>query len=150
MNRKAVLLAIVLSLMVMLLATSVVAAGNGRQNGDLPHDGGCASYCARAVIYIEDENGWVPFDYNENGVVETCLREVDSAGVTDPTEDDVMCHKMAGGMCPEVASDSGQPEAFDRCAAPSDNMGFWCRLMHGKDTHTSKMPTGPFPATPGD
>jgi hypothetical protein len=43
------------------------------------------------------------------------------------------CHKWSAPDCPEVDED-GDGE-YDRCALPEDGLGFWCRLMHGEDTH---------------
>jgi hypothetical protein len=118
MKRNVVVLAMVLSLLVVLSSTVGVMAD---KPPGVPHEGGCVAYCARAVLY-EDFDGdgeWVPWDYDENGEAERCLREF-FPGVEQ------MCHHMGAPICPEVG---------DRCARPDDGLGFWCRLMHGKDSH---------------
>lgn len=118
------------------------APGEGN-NGALPHDGACVAYCARAIIHEfacphldEDgkplhsevpmgdpdfhEDDWQPVDVDGDGKIETCLREY-------------MCHKWSPGDCPEFDGDGDG--VYDRCVQPGDGWGFWCRLMHGKNTH---------------
>ena len=121
MKGRLVLLATVALLAVILFASGIASANN---SGDLPHDGGCAAYCARAVIHIQDDGGaWLPLDDDKDGKVETCLRELVGGQ---------QCIKNAGA-CPEADGDGDG--VMDRCVLPKDDMGFWCRLMHGSDTH---------------
>jgi hypothetical protein len=127
MKRNVVVLAVVLSLLVVLSSTVGVVA----DKGSLPHDGGCVSYCARAVVHVLqggdwwDEDNWIPLDADGDGKLETCLREVPSG-----TQ---MCHKMGPPGCPEIDEDGDG--VYERCVLPKDGVGFWCRLMNGKDTH---------------
>jgi len=113
-----------------------ISLASGGNNGALPHDGRCVSYCARSIVYslkpgatevsIKDpafnEADWEPCDANGDGKIETCLKEN-------------MCQKWAPGSdgCPEVDSDGDG--VFDRCVLPGDGLGFWCRLMNGQNTH---------------
>jgi len=138
MKRNLVLLAIVALLAVGLSIGWFALA----DRGGAPHDGGCASYCARAVVYMFvpngkgtdvevpvgdenfDEGDWVALDSDGDGKVETCIRELDPDGQ--------MCIKWVGG-CPEVDEDGDG--VADRCVQPGDGLGFWCRLQHGQDTH---------------
>ncbi|MFQ6042237.1 MAG: hypothetical protein ACE5PV_15385 [Candidatus Poribacteria bacterium] len=86
--------------------------------GGAPHDGGCTSYCARAVLV--NLNGG---DANFDGKVQSCLAET-------------KCNKTLdeGGnpICPIEDSDGdGTP---DRCDSNPDSPTY-CKLMHGQDTH---------------
>jgi len=129
-------LAVVMSLMAALISTFSVTADDDSHEGHhkhSKHDPGCASYCKRAVLY-EDFDGdgvWMPWDADLDGKVEKCAREFNPA--IEQT-----CTKMndVPGYCPEI--DSSNPAGgtnYDRCALPQDGTGYWCRLMHGKDTH---------------
>ena len=58
---------LLLATLVLTLAASVVAvAVSAGQPMNLPHDGSCVSYCARAMV---------PGDKNGNGRMDSCLRE---------------------------------------------------------------------------
>jgi hypothetical protein len=78
------------------------------KRGSLPHDGGCASYCARAVLHVYsgdlgtevpeghedfDLSLWVPWDVNEDGKIQSCLRE----SMAFPGGDGEMCLKALVG-----------------------------------------------------
>ena len=109
-----------------------------KQGAGLPHPGGCAAYCAKSIVHVYvgdgeplpmndpgfDENDWVPADLDDDGKVETCLKETS-------------CIRLGG--CPE--SDGDGDGINDRCALPQDawpgvgGVYYWCRLMHGKNTH---------------
>jgi len=115
--------------------SEIPMAPSANNSGALPHDGGCVAYCARAIVYmyvgepgkevaVDDPNfqeaDWAPLDVDGDGSPESCHKEN-------------MCLKLPPGDCPEVDGDGdGIP---DRCVLAGDGLGFWCRLMHGKDTH---------------
>jgi hypothetical protein len=124
------------------------------KGGNLPGNGDCTSYCARAIIHVFvgpgpnvsedhpdfDEDSWVPFDIDGDGKDEICLREDHLAG---GFYDVPMCMKVVlpngEGACPEILNDPAYPDG--RCPMPGDvgpYEGFWCRLMHGKDTHKTQ------------
>ena len=76
--------------------------------------------------FEEQKSLWIPFDFNGDGKIQKCI--VETAVLEDPA---MKCHKSTG--CPEYLGLPGA--ADDRCALPGDQMGAWCRLMHGPDTH---------------
>ncbi len=126
MQRRMFLLALLLSLLVVFASTAGVMADKGGKPHDA-HDAGCAAYCARAVIHIKDASGnWVPWDDDGDGKVEKCLREL-------TPDEHIMCIKAARGICPEI--DADEDGWHERCVLPKDEMGFWCKLIHGPDTH---------------
>ena len=123
MKRKTVVMAVAVTLL--LAVSSMVAHA---EKGSLPHNGGCASYCARAVIHRLGPDGWVPLDANGDGTVQHCLHE--SMYMTDPAQPVCIKAYAADGLpgCPEVRNEK-------RCVLPEDGWGLWCKLMHGQDTH---------------
>jgi len=92
------------------------------------HDAGCASYCARALVYedLDGDGEWNPWDVDEDGKVELCTREFGPEGTCLTWEPGPMA-------CPEM--DGNGDGVLDRCALPEDGEGFWCKVMYGKDTH---------------
>jgi hypothetical protein len=131
MKRKMVLLAMVFSLLIVLSTTVGVMADKPTGLPHEPHDAGCAAYCARAIVHElvegdEIDGIWAPVDDDGDGKVEKCLRELVN-GTT-------MCIKSERGVCPEWLDDPDYPHG--RCVLKGDGWGFWCRLMHGEDTHT--------------
>ena len=132
MKRKVVLLAVVVSLLVVLSSSVMVMAD--RPPG-VPHDGGCASYCARAVLYVgtkeSDEWVWAPLN-PDGGKIQNCV--IESAALLG-----VSC--LHSGTCPEILDDLEYPDgrcpisAEDRFGPNPDEHPVICKLVHGPDTH---------------
>jgi hypothetical protein len=106
MKRKMTVLLLV-GLLLLVLSASTVAVAD---SGDLPHDGLCVAYCARA---------WG--DRDRDGKRENCLQETN-------------CHKDPVTTCGEISDDHPTSMCWDGTVAPDPDRPNWkpnCLVHHG-------------------
>ncbi len=113
------------------------------KSASLPHDGGCVSYCARSELQVWNGAEWEPFDFNGDGKIQSCHKEINGFLVGGEPYYEGQCHKAVDPITGVPAC----PEYDGRCILTTDYVLYGgpvsgpeqgdvaCVLQHGKDTH---------------